>query len=98
MPPCRLRFAGLVEPLPSVLSYRLQKPVPRLALPAGHEHQRLIDKVREQIQDVVPVYPSTRADLLGRGKREPPREGREPPENHTLLFEEKIIAPAYRRP
>lgn len=96
--PYPLRFAADVQALFRVLPHRLEEAVARRLVPLFHPHQRLLDQLCEQSQDVCPRDVVARADGFRRGEIAASGEDRQPPQRDPLILSQERVTPVECRP
>ena len=94
----RLGLAGLAELLLRVLANRLELTVSRSSTGVFGDHQRLVDKQRELIEDLVALHVGITRDGLGCIEIEPTDEDGEPAEQDAFGLRQQRMRPVHRRP
>src|SRR5262245_58360781 len=80
--------------LPCVLTYGLEKPISPMARRiVFRTHQRFVDKVRQQVQDLPLLDCSSRAYGLRCFQRPPTDEDRKSTEETPFCLREQVVAP-----
>lgn len=90
-------FAGVCEPLQTVLPDGLEQAVPGLGRRQGLDDDHgLVHQPAEQVEHILRRKPVTSADILGRLKLEPPGESGHAAEEHPLGLGQQVVPPVER--
>jgi hypothetical protein len=91
-------FAALRQPVPPVQPHRLLHAVTRVDIGAVRDHKRLVDQLRQRVEDLLARQTLPRAHVLDRGQRESASEHRQATEEHLFRCRQGIVAPVQSGP
>src|SRR5437764_9122094 len=95
---CRIMLASVCELVTAVVGERLEKLIAGFAIPVGHRHERLVDKVSEYVDHVDGWDVVAGADEFSGADTETAGEHGQAPEDALLVAEQQVVAPVDQAP
>src|ERR1700693_5236994 len=88
-----ISFTSVDELLASVLTDRLEHSVACDAATFHHGHERLVDEMREKVENALALDAFAGADDFGRLEAPSSDKNGEPPKEKALAIKEEVVAP-----